>query len=318
MLFRSAQADDGSVWYFGEDVFNYEKGVVADTEGTWLAGVNGPAGMIMPAHPKVGDVYRTENVPGLVFEQVTVRTVGKTVDGPHGPVEGAMVGEELHQDGNREAKTFAPGYGEFFSGTGGDVEAMALAIPADELSGPPPAELKTLGRGADDAFEAARSQDWDTASAAVEKLNTAWDALREGDVPQRLAAQMSGALGALAGGVGAHKPQQASQAALDVALVGLDLQLRHLPPARIDLARFDLRARQLLLDAAAGDVAAVTGDVTTLEWIRDRLRLAGAVARRIDDQLRYLAAAAEAEELEAVTGAAERLRETLARLQTSS
>ena len=26
-----AQADDGSVWYFGEDVYNYEKGAVADT-----------------------------------------------------------------------------------------------------------------------------------------------------------------------------------------------------------------------------------------------------------------------------------------------
>ena len=39
-----AQADDGSVWYFGEDVFNYEDGVVADTDGTWLAGKDGPAG----------------------------------------------------------------------------------------------------------------------------------------------------------------------------------------------------------------------------------------------------------------------------------
>src|SRR5262245_3522945 len=29
-----AQADDGSVWYFGEDVFNYEEGKVADTKGT--------------------------------------------------------------------------------------------------------------------------------------------------------------------------------------------------------------------------------------------------------------------------------------------
>jgi len=41
-----AQADDGSVWYFGEDVFNYEDGVVADTHGTWLAGKDGPAAMI--------------------------------------------------------------------------------------------------------------------------------------------------------------------------------------------------------------------------------------------------------------------------------
>lgn len=36
-----AQADDGAVWYFGEDVFNYEDGVVADTEGTWIAGKDG-------------------------------------------------------------------------------------------------------------------------------------------------------------------------------------------------------------------------------------------------------------------------------------
>jgi len=37
-----AQADDGSVWYFGEDVFNYEGGAVADLSGTWLAGKEGP------------------------------------------------------------------------------------------------------------------------------------------------------------------------------------------------------------------------------------------------------------------------------------
>ena len=46
-----AQADDGSVWYFGEDVFNSEDGVVADAHGTWLAGKDGPPGMIMPAQP---------------------------------------------------------------------------------------------------------------------------------------------------------------------------------------------------------------------------------------------------------------------------
>jgi hypothetical protein len=37
-----AQADDGSVWYFGEDVFNYDGGAVADLSGTWLAGKEGP------------------------------------------------------------------------------------------------------------------------------------------------------------------------------------------------------------------------------------------------------------------------------------
>jgi hypothetical protein len=41
---RYAQDDVGNVWYFGEDVYNYEDGVVADTEGTWLAGKDGPPG----------------------------------------------------------------------------------------------------------------------------------------------------------------------------------------------------------------------------------------------------------------------------------
>ena len=37
-----AQDDGGAVWYFGEDVFNYEDGAVADTGGTWLAGARRP------------------------------------------------------------------------------------------------------------------------------------------------------------------------------------------------------------------------------------------------------------------------------------
>ena len=35
--------------------------------------------MIMPADPQVGDVYRPENMPGFVFEEVVVTAVGVTV-----------------------------------------------------------------------------------------------------------------------------------------------------------------------------------------------------------------------------------------------
>jgi hypothetical protein len=126
-----AQDDDGAVWYFGEDVFNFEDGVVADTEGTWMAGRDGPAAMIMPADPQVGDVYRPENIPGLVFEEVTVKAVDRRVAGPRGPVDGAILIEELHMDGKRESKTFAPGYGEFSTGAGNNLEALALAVPID-------------------------------------------------------------------------------------------------------------------------------------------------------------------------------------------
>ena len=77
-----AQADDGSVWYLGEDVSDYKDGVAYTHEGTWLAGKDGPGALIMPAEPKVGDAYRTENTPGIVFEEITVRQTGRTVPGP--------------------------------------------------------------------------------------------------------------------------------------------------------------------------------------------------------------------------------------------
>jgi hypothetical protein len=310
-----AQADDGSVWYFGEDVFNYEDGVVADTDGTWLAGRDGPAAMIMPAYPQVGDVYRPENIPGLVFEEVIVKSTGVTVDGPRGAVGGAIVVEELHMDGAREEKTFAPGYGEFSTGDGSSLEALALAVPTDALPGPPPAEVEALSAGAAGIFEAAQSGDWNAASATVDAMTAAWGALQAGGVPKMLDAQMSDALDALAGSVDARNPSEARQAAIDVARASLDLQLRHRPPAEIDLSRFDLWARQLLIDA--GDPGSVRGDVATLEWIWDRIAhtLDSSDVSCIDTLLGDLRAAADAKDLASATDAAKRLIDTLKPLQ---
>jgi hypothetical protein len=311
-----AQADDGSVWYFGEDVVDYEEGVAATTAGTWRVGLDGPAAMIMPAHPKVGDVYRTENIPGVAFEQVTVKQVGVTVNGPSGPIHGAMVGQELHQDETAlEPKTFAPGHGEWFSGGGHDFEANALAVPADALSAPTPAELTTLTSGAYQVLDTARSRDWTAASATVKTMTSAWNSLRAGAVPGRLGAQMGAAFLGLAAAVGARDSRTAPQAALAVANASLDLQLRYRPVVAINLARFELWARQLLVDAAANNAAAVHGDVTTLAWIRDRIALDRADGNGIDDQLRYLRSVADANEFEVAMVQAARLRDSLAGLK---
>jgi hypothetical protein len=306
-----AQADDGSVWYFGEDVFNYQDGLIGDTEGTWIAGKDGPPAMIMPADPQLGDVYRPENIPGSVFEEVTVKSVGEAVEGPRGAVEGAIIAEELHQDGMREDKTFAPGYGEFFTGSGGDIEALALAVPTDRLSGPVPDELGTLSAGADDIFDQARSGDWQATRDAVETMTDAWATFRAGDVPPRLEPPTSGALEELVRAVAAREPAEAQQAAIDVAQAGLDLQLRHRPPAEIDRARFELWARQLVVDAAADDLAAVSGDLATLEWIRDRFvhTLSKVETTRIDTHLVELRTKVADEELGEAAAEAERLRE---------
>jgi hypothetical protein len=310
-----AQADDGSVWYFGEDVVDYVNGHADTTEGTWHVGVDGPAAMIMPAEPQVGDVYRTENIPGVAFEQVTVRRVNKTVDGPAGPIEGAMVGVELHQDERAlEPKTFAPGHGEFYSGTPHDFEANALAVPADALSEPVPTELETLASGPIDLSEAAQAGDWSAAAAGLDDLKDAWSTYRADPVPERLAAEMQGALHSLAQVVDARDAAQVAQRALDVAGGSLDLQLRYRPRVEVDASRFGIWARRLEADAQAHRTGAVTGDVTALEFIRERLPPSTADGNRVDDQLRYLRAVADAEEFAVAADEATRLRGTLAAL----
>jgi hypothetical protein len=308
-----AQADDGSVWYFGEDVFNFKEGYIADTHGTWIAGKDGPAAMIMPSDPKVGDVYRPENIPGFVFEEVTVKSTDKTLDGPLGPIHGGLVVEELHMDGTTEDKTFAPGYGEFYTAGGGDVEALALAVPTDAASGPTPAELQTLSSGALDVFDAARSGNWDAASATVEKMSAAWETYRAGEVPKLIEPRMSDALGSLAEAVDARDAAQAQQAAIDASQWSLDLQLRYRPQTEIDRARFDLWAARLTVDAAAGDAAAVNGDLFTLDYIRDRIlhTLDGADATRVNSALEELQTAVDEEDLAAASDAAKGLRDIL-------
>jgi hypothetical protein len=311
-----AQADDGSVWYFGEDVFNFGDGAIVDTHGTWLAGKDGPAAMIMPGDPQIGDVYRPENIPGLVFEEVTVKTVDQTLDGPFGPIEGGLLIEELHMDGATEGKSFAPGYGEFFTSGGGDVEALALGIPTDAGSGPAPSELVALEAGAAGVLQAALSQDWGVATAAVDEMNAAWAAYAAGEVPERIEPRMSRDLGSLAAAVRARSALRARQAAIDAGQWSLDLLLRHRPATEIDVARFDLWLSQLMLDAAAGDGAAVNGDFFTLDYIRDRIlhTMASGDAAQINSQLEDLGGAVGDGDFEAATEVAAGLRETVARL----
>jgi hypothetical protein len=309
-----AQADDGSVWYFGEDVFNYEDGVVADTHGTWLAGKDGPAGMLMPADPSPGQVYRPENIPELVFEQVTVKSTGQMVPGPRGPVDGALVVSELHLDGKTEAKTFAPGYGEFSAGGGGDLETVALAVPVDAAGGAPPAELATLAADARSSFDAAGAAHWADAASTVDAMAAAWQRLDGTDPPRLLARQLTGTLAALAAAVDARDPARARQAALRAEQAALDLELRHRPPAEVDLARLDLWARQLQVDATAEDAGAVAGDVATMEvhWERLGHTAAPAAGERVTAALRSLRGAADEEKLESAAAGVPALRNALA------
>ncbi len=75
-----AQDKDGNVWYFGEDVENYEGGQFTDHEGSWLAGVNGAKpGYWIKADNKVGDSYKQEYDKGEAEDTRNVVAVNETV-----------------------------------------------------------------------------------------------------------------------------------------------------------------------------------------------------------------------------------------------
>ena len=310
-----AQADDGSVWYFGEDVFNFADGAIVDTHGTWIAGTDGSAAMIMPADPQVGDTYRPENIPGLVFEEVVVMGVDEQLDGPFGPIEGGLLVEELHMDGTREDKSFAPGYGEFYTASDSDVEALALAVPTDVVDAAIPPELESLETGARAAFDAAAAEDWPAVSSSVAEVTAAWDGIR-GEAPRLVEPVLDDAVAALGEAAEKRDPTATRQAAIDVARSALDLQLRHRPPTEIDIARFDLWLAQLLVNAAAEDGAGMRADFFSLDYVRDRIAgtLPSGAQATLNLQLEDLLAAVTDEDFEAAAEAAGALRETVASL----
>src|SRR5436190_17537177 len=79
-----AQDKDGNVWYFGEDTKELDtNGNVVSTEGTWRAGVDGAQpGIIMEAHPKVGDHYFQEMAPPVALDEATVLSLREKVKVP--------------------------------------------------------------------------------------------------------------------------------------------------------------------------------------------------------------------------------------------
>ncbi len=313
-----AQADDGSVWYFGEDVFNFEDGKVADTKGTWIANETTPAALIMPAKPAVGNVYRPENAPEVVFEQVRVEKVDQTISGPSGDISGAIEVMELHMDGTSEGKVFAPGYGEFSTGTpGGDLEAVSLASPNDRRQSPAPAEFGALSGAAARVFDAVAAADAERAWQAGAALGQAWDAALAKGIPPQMKSQMNVDVDALDGTLGEGDWRTAESAALRIAQNEHDLRLLYQPVIDVDLARMALWARQLPVDVKADDSGLVLADVAALDRVWERTRPGVQEPGAVDAAMQELRQAADAEDLPAVGEAATALNQAVGGLRVS-
>jgi hypothetical protein len=265
-----APDDDGAVWYFGEDVSNYENGVLADHEGSWMAGKNGRAAMIMPAKPATGDVYRPENSPALVFEEDTVQATGMTVAGPRGPVPGSVRVEEHLKDDTFEHKVYAPQYGEFDIQAPDEHTTVALALPVDAATTATPPEVDAMSTSIRAAADGATAGDWAVAAAAAMGASRAWDRLRASGAPPLLADRMTTTLASLGSAIERRSVPAVAQSAIDASHASLDLASQYRTAAEVDRARLALWARQASVDAAAARAGAVAGDLVVLDAIRDR------------------------------------------------
>lgn len=103
-----------SVFYFGEDVDNYEDGQVLDHEGAWRAGVDGAKpGVMIPGIVLLGSRHYQEIAPDLAMDRVEIISINEVVSTPAGTFENCLKTEEttpLEPDAI-DYKYYAPGIG---------------------------------------------------------------------------------------------------------------------------------------------------------------------------------------------------------------
>jgi len=109
-----AQDRDGNVWYFGENTHELEDGLITTIDGTFMAGVNGDKpGIIMKAHPAIGDFYRQEFSLSNAEDFAETVSLTASVTVPAGTFHNCLKSKEttpLETD-LLEYKFYAPGVG---------------------------------------------------------------------------------------------------------------------------------------------------------------------------------------------------------------
>ena len=107
-----AQAGDGTVCYFGEEVDIYEGGEIVSHEGAWRADDPGNRpGIIMPAEPRTKVRFQMESAPGIAEDEGTIVGTGPVVVPAGRFTETIKVREFNPLDGGKGTKVFAAGVG---------------------------------------------------------------------------------------------------------------------------------------------------------------------------------------------------------------
>jgi len=125
-----AQDARGTVWYLGEDTTEYEHGRPVSKEGSFEAGVDGArAGIVMPAHPRVGMRYRQEHYKGHAEDRAKIVSRNERVRTPLRRYRRTLMTLETNplEPDVLEAKFYARGVGVVLAvGISGDVDREEL------------------------------------------------------------------------------------------------------------------------------------------------------------------------------------------------
>ena len=90
-----AQDRDGNVWYFGENTHELVDGLITTIDGTFTAGVNlAKPGIIMKAHPAIGDFYRQEFDLGNAEDFADTLSLAASVTVPSGSFRNCLQSRE--------------------------------------------------------------------------------------------------------------------------------------------------------------------------------------------------------------------------------
>jgi hypothetical protein len=106
--------DTNSMFYFGEEVDDYENGNIIGHEGAWLAGEDAnKAGIIMPGTILLGARYYQEIAPNVAVDRAEIIGMGEVIQTPAGEFSDTLITQETNplEPDVAELKYYAAGIG---------------------------------------------------------------------------------------------------------------------------------------------------------------------------------------------------------------
>jgi hypothetical protein len=106
--------ETNSVFYFGEEVDDYENGILIAHEGAWLAGEGAnKAGVIMPGTILLGARYYQEIAPDIALDRAEIIDMGEVIQTPSGDFTDTLITQETNplEPDVAELKYYAAGIG---------------------------------------------------------------------------------------------------------------------------------------------------------------------------------------------------------------